>query len=45
MVATLNVARLRQAFYLRASRNDPLTLKLITRIVCSSTRRFLEARP
>src|SRR5215217_9181080 len=30
MVATLSAARLRQAFFLRASRNDPLTLKLIT---------------
>src|SRR5829696_432992 len=31
MVATLRSARLRQAFFLRASWNDPLTLKLITR--------------
>src|SRR5919199_1394012 len=32
MVATLSVARLRQVFLLRMSRNDPLTLKLITRM-------------
>src|SRR5919107_2865753 len=29
MVATLRSALLRQAFFFRASRNDPLTLKLI----------------
>src|SRR5215217_3102433 len=33
MVATLRSARLRQAFFLRASWNDPLTLKLITRSI------------
>jgi hypothetical protein len=36
---------LRQAFGLSLSRNDPLTLKLITRIGRSSTRRFLKTRP
>ena len=32
MVATLRSALLRQAFLLNASWNDPLTLKLMTRI-------------
>src|SRR5215211_3380115 len=36
MVATLRSARLRQAFFLRASWTDPLTLKLIIRIGDSS---------
>src|SRR5215204_7312509 len=36
MVAMLSPARLRQAFFLRASWNDPLTLKLITLIGDSS---------
>src|ERR687885_148704 len=37
MVATLSAARLRQAFLLRMSRNDPLTLKLITRMASCET--------
>src|SRR5919199_135256 len=37
MVATLSAARLRQAFLLRMSRDDPLTLKLITRMASFET--------